>query len=689
MLDVVWLNIIELNKHEPFTQLLEKINGHEKEWKVWWNTEAPEEEDIPVGYQSALDVFRKLLLVRSWCPDRTIAQAKNYIYDSLGADFLEASILDLEIVFDESEPNVPLICLLSTGSDPSSQIEGMAKSRAQECKSLALGQGQEEIARRMLNEGIENGNWLMLQNCHLSLSFCDEIMQTMIDAKNINPAFRLWITTEVNKNFPIGLLQMSLKFTNEPPEGIRASMKRTYTDITQDTLDYSNHPAWSTLLYCVAFLHTIVQERRKYGPIGWNIPYEFNRADFTASNQFVMNHLDDLDPKRGISWQTIQFMLGEVQYGGRVTDDYDQRLLNTFTNVWFNETVLVQGFKFYDGYTLPECKTIEEYNEFINNLPTQDIPEVFGLHANSNISYQINTVKGLLDTIIEIIPKESGGGSGGESRETTVSKIAEDMLSKLPQLYSPHEVKASIERLGGQLPMNIFLKQEIDRMQRILKLIKTSLTDLLMAIEGTIIMSDYLKEILDCMFDAKVPDKWTKISWSSSTLGFWFTELIQRDAQFKNWCNKGRPKVFWMTGFFNPQGFLTAMKQEVTRSHKGWALDSVITQNLITRFTKDEINKHPPEGVYIYGLFMEGANLDKRTGKLVESRTKILYESMPVIYIYAINTVAGKDNKQYSCPIYRKPIRKDINYIGSIDFESDVNPKHWVMRGVALLCDIK
>ena len=618
-----------------------------------------------------------------------MAQAKKYIYDSLGADFLEASVLDLEIVFDESEAGTPLICLLSTGSDPTPQIEFMAKSRAIECKSLALGQGQEEVARKMLNEGITNGNWLMLQNCHLSLHFCDEIMQTMVDSSNINPSFRLWITTEVNKKFPIGLLQMSLKYTNEPPEGIRASMKRTYTDITQDTLDYSNHPAWSSMLYSVAFLHTIVQERRKYGPIGWNIPYEFNRADFTASNQFVMNHLDDLDPKRGISWQTIQFMLGEVQYGGRVTDDYDKRLLNTFTSVWFNETILVQGFKFYEGYTLPECKTIEEYNEFINNLPTQDIPEVFGLHANADISYQINTAKGLLDQIIAIQPKESGGGSAGESRESIVSKTAEDMLSKLPALYSQHEVKSAIEKLGGQQPMNIFLKQEIDRMQRILKLLKSTLEDLVMAIEGTIIMSDYLKEVLDCMFDAKVPDKWTKISWSSSTLGFWFTELIQRDAQFRNWCKKGRPKVFWMTGFFNPQGFLTAMKQEVTRSHKGWALDSVITQNLITRYSKDEINKHPPEGVYIQGLFMEGANLDKRTGKIVESRQKILYESMPVIYIYAINTAAGKDNKLYSCPIYRKPIRKDINYIGSVDFESDVNPKHWVMRGVALLCDIK
>ena len=135
-----------------------------------------------------------------------------------------------------------------------------------------------------------------------------------------------------------------------------------------------------------------------------------------------------------------------------------------------------------------------------------------------------------------------------------MGRIAEDMLNKLPQLYSPFEVKAALEKLGGPQPMNIFLKQEIDRMQRILKLIKTTLIDLGMAIEGTIIMDDYLKEVLDCMFDAKVPARWTKISWSSSTLGFWFTELIQRDTQFKTWCNKGRPKVFWMTGFFNPQG---------------------------------------------------------------------------------------------------------------------------------------
>lgn len=84
-----------------------------------------------------------------------------------------------------------------------------------------------------------------------------------------------------------------------------------------------------------------------------------------------------------------------------------------------------------------------------------------------------------------------------------------------------------------------------------------------------------------------------------------------------------------------------------------------------------------------------GASLDRRSGKLIESRPKVLYEQMPVIFIYAINTTAGKDPKLYECPIYRKPQRTDQKYVGSIDFETDHNPRHWTLRGVALLCDIK
>ena len=95
----------------------------------------------------------------------------------------------------------------------------------------------------------------------------------------------MWLTSEINKQFPMSLLQMSIKYTNEPPQGIRSGLKRTYADVTQDTLDYSSNESWPTLLFSVGFFHTIVQERRKFGPLGWNVPYEFNSADFTASSQ--------------------------------------------------------------------------------------------------------------------------------------------------------------------------------------------------------------------------------------------------------------------------------------------------------------------------------------------------------------------------------------------------------------------
>lgn len=127
--------------------------------------------------------------------------------------------------------------------------------------------------------------------------------------------------------------------------------------------------------------------------------------------------------------------------------------------------------------------------------------------------------------------------------------MCNEFLEKLPEDFVEHEVHARLMKMGYTAPMNIFLWQEKDRMQIVLTLVRTTLKNLLLAIDGTIIMSAQLNDALDNMYDARVPGAWVKVSWISASLGFWFTELLQRHQQFFSWIFDGRPRAFWMMVF--------------------------------------------------------------------------------------------------------------------------------------------
>jgi len=164
-------------------------------------------------------------------------------------------------------------------------------------------------------------------------------------------------------------------------------------------------------------------------------------------------------------------------------------------------------------------------------------------------------------------------------------------------------------------------------------------------------MTPQLSNTLNALFDARVPQHWVftvggdELSWLSSTLGVWFAGLLLRDAQLRTWLGTGRPKVYWLTGFFNPQGFLTAMRQEVTRQHKKdrWALDDVVFHSEVLEYERlDQVRAAPREGVFVHGLFLDGAAWSRADSSLVESEPKRLFAPLPVLYITAVTKAQQK-----------------------------------------------
>ena len=114
------------------------------------------------------------------------------------------------------------------------------------------------------------GDFALLQNCHLGLGFMAKVVDIVDNLKEqgpVDPNFRLWITCEPNPLFPISVLQRAIKVTNEPPQGMKAGLLRSFTTmVDQDRLNrHENNATWQGLLYAVCFVHSIVQERRKFG----------------------------------------------------------------------------------------------------------------------------------------------------------------------------------------------------------------------------------------------------------------------------------------------------------------------------------------------------------------------------------------------------------------------------------------
>ncbi|XP_054991966.1 LOW QUALITY PROTEIN: dynein axonemal heavy chain 12 [Sorex araneus] len=700
--DKSWEEICHASEFPSFSEFRTHFCENIDEWRAIYDSKEPHNAKYPEPMNKTLNELQKIIILRCLRPDKITPAITNYVTDKLGKKFVEPPPFDLAKSYLDSNCTIPLIFVLSPGADPMASLLKFANDKemsGSNFQAISLGQGQGPIATKLIKAATQDGTWVCLQNCHLAVSWMPMLEKICEDfnAEDCNPSFRLWLTSYPSPKFPVTVLQNGVKMTNEPPTGLRLNLLQSYlSDPISDPQFFSGCPgkelAWEKLLFGVCFFHALVQERKKFGPLGWNIPYGFNESDLRISIRQLQLFINEYDK---IPFEAISYLTGECNYGGRVTDDWDRRLLLTMLADFYNPQIIENPhYKFSPSgnYFAPPQNTYEEYIEFIKKLPITQEPEIFGLHENVDISKDLQQTKILFESLLLTQGGSKQTGASG-STDQILFEFSQNILLKLPNNFDIEQALVKYPVRYDE-SMNTVLVQEMERFNNLIKTIRNTLRDLEKAIKGIVVMDSTLEALSSSLLIGKVPEIWAKRSYPSlKPLGSYVIDLLARLDFLQSWYDSGKPNVFWLSGFFFTQAFLTGAMQNFARKYTipidllGYEFEVIPT------YTSDTA---PEDGVYINGLYLDGARWDKASGLLSEQHPKLLFDLMPIIWIKPIKKTNVVKTNAYVCPLYKTSERKgtlsttghSTNFVIAMLLKTNLPTQHWIKRGVALLCQL-
>ncbi|KAM7123899.1 LOW QUALITY PROTEIN: dynein axonemal heavy chain 11 [Ciconia maguari] len=697
------------------------IEGSTKRWKKWVDSECPEKEKLPQEWTNKSSL-QKLVILRALCPDRMTYALRNFVEEKLGSRYVESTRMDLAKSYEESSPATPVFFILSPGVDPLEDIETLGKKLGFTIDSgrfhhISLGQGQEMVAEEALEKAARHGHWVLLQNIHLVAKWLQTLEKLLKQySEESHPDFHVFISAEAAPTpeehiIPQGILENSIKITNEPPTGMLANLHAALYSFNQDTLEpCTREGELKSILFSLCYFHACIAGRLKGGPQGWNGRYPFSTRDLAICITVPCNY----DTRTKVPWEDLHYLFGEIMYGGHITDAWDRRLcciyLQEFTcgknfhtclkllNMYmtpdkflklcrcrrmFRELVTALSIPLLilllklegeltlaPGFLVPVNLDYAGYHKYIDEVLPSESPVLYGLHPNAEMGYLTAMSDHLFKTLLEMQPMNSFVGEGsGQSAEEKVKNVLDSILGMLPEEFN----MADMQKTTAWSPYALVCLQECERINLLFSEIRRSLKQLDLGLKGKLVFSPHMEVLQSALFYDAVPDTWTKLAYPSrhslapcllmyGELEIWTQDLVL-------------PAVVWLPGLFNPQSFLTAVMQSRARKNN-WPLDKVCLTVDVTKKTEDY--GHPPrEGACICGLFMESAR-DIQLGTIAEARLKELTPAMPVIFVRTILV------DQRESPVYKTKSRGPT-YIWTFNLKSQEKLAKWILARVALL----
>ncbi|EAY02556.1 Dynein heavy chain family protein [Trichomonas vaginalis G3] len=696
----VWQGICNLSQTDAvFSGIPQEVISNYDKWKPF----IEDEDMLPPEPFTGLSAFTHVIMCLCMCKRKLAAMARMLVQSTLGETFVSQTIADLSGPFDDTSNDTPLLFILSQGADPRDSLERLAKSHgvSQKLSILSLGQGRGPTATSLIQNAKVAGDWVFLQNCHLCPSFLPNLEQLVQEmartSSKYSQQFRLFLSSMPTDVFPISILRNSVKVTSEPPRGIKSETANLLQTLTSEDFERSKHiRPFKKLVYSLALFHSTIQERKQYGALGFNKVYEWSTSDFQIATMMLRNFVSDYDE---VPWSALLSTVGDVVYGGRVTDDWDRRCMNTMLKKFICEQATMDNIYFdpLGHYASPPLENLEKTIEFTNGMPDVDIPDIFGLHSSAQHTLDLNRSDTLHGLVVSVQPKDSNSAAASKDDEIVLD-MAEKFDTQLPfEINLKNADEALMESLnpkeGRPNSLSVVLMQEVDRFNNLLKLIHSSLKQVSKAIKGEVVMTVDIQKTYRSLLEGKVPHEWSSKAYpSTKPIHSWFKDLLEKVGFIQHWVSKGQPTVFWFPGFFFPQSFLTAVLQSHSRKHK-LPIDALSFKAEVIERDPDTIVQPPEDGVYIQGLFFDGCRWDSDEASLADVSANVEYSKCPVLHLIPTTEHVEENTEDYMCPVYRTSERAGVlsttghstNFVVALNIPSAVLPDKWILRGAALL----
>lgn len=242
-----------------------------------------------------------------------------------------------------------------------------------------------------------------------------------------------------------------------------------------------NDKAFTRILYGICFFHALILERKKCGPLGWNLAYGFNQSDFVISVEFLKSILSE---RKHIQFESIRYMIGDIYYGGRITDKWDSRLMTTILQNFINDRIVNDPTYHLDDdghFLIPRNTERREIIKFIEeNIPIDPESTVFGLHSNSWITKDIQNS----NYIINAMKLTQNYNDAREfEKEHFVTEFIADVQKVLPE---PFDIEMCKEKCPFNYAdsTNTIIIHEMERYNKLLVIIRKTCSDLEYMLDG-------------------------------------------------------------------------------------------------------------------------------------------------------------------------------------------------------------